>query len=198
MFSDNSLLPKEAIRLAALGVVCERPQAYADVAQTVRHFASRIVGPSLELMGSSIEVLRTEGLIEAESAGEDAPLRITEAGRQELLALLLTSNRAPNSDVGRLAFALKMRFLHLLDPDDRHDQADMMIEACQAEIARLSDLEESCRDETGYFGDWLAHDIGLARARRHWLEAFRAGLNRAVPPDGGPWGLSDVLGKNPQ
>ena len=176
MFADNSLLPKEAIRLTALGVVCEQPQAYAAVAQAVRHFASRIVGPSLELMGSSIELLRTEGLVEAEGTGAEAPLSITEAGRRELHTLLLTSIRTPNSDVGRLAFALKMRFLHLLQPADRRDQADMMSEACQAEIVRLADLEASCRDGSGFFCDWLAHDIGLARNRRAWLEAFRTGL----------------------
>ena len=173
MFADNSLLPKEAIRLAALGLACERPQTYAAIASSVRHFASRIVGPSLELMGSSIELLRTEGLIEANVGSEDQTLRITEAGRRELKMLLITSIRAPTSDVGRLAFALKMRFLHLLEPAERRDQADLMIEVCQAEIARLSDLEESGGGGPGYFGDWLAHDIVLAHSRCAWLERFR-------------------------
>ena len=30
-----------------------------------RHFTSRIVGPSLDLMGTSLELLRYDGLIEA-------------------------------------------------------------------------------------------------------------------------------------
>ena len=42
MFSDNSLLPKEALRLAALGMVCEQDREYAAIANGVRHFASRI------------------------------------------------------------------------------------------------------------------------------------------------------------
>ncbi len=184
MFADNSLLPKEAIRLAGLGLVCEQPQHYAAIAGAVRHFASRIVGPSLELMGSPIALLRTEGLIEADGAGDDPPLRITEAGRRELETLLLTSIRAPNSDVGRLAFALKMRFLHLLKPAERRDQAEMMIEACQAEIARLSDLEANGGAGGGYFADWLAHDIALARDRCVWLERFRDALQGQRPTAG--------------
>ena len=176
MYSDNSLLPKEAIRLAALGLVCERPRPYGEVAGGVRHFATRIVGPSLELMGSSIALLRTEGLMTADGEDDAAVLHITDAGRAELRTLLMTTTRAPNSDVGRLAFALKMRFLHLLDIADRRDQADMMIEACQAEIARLSDLAANGTGEAGFFGDWLAHDIALARKRCDWLEEFRAAL----------------------
>ena len=117
--------------------------------------------------------MRTEGLIEAYGASEDQLLRITEAGRRELQTLLITSIRAPTSDVGRLAFALKMRFLHLLEPADRQDQADLMIEVCQAEIARLSDLEESGGGGSEYFSDWLAHDIALAHSRCAWLERFR-------------------------
>ena len=64
MFSDNSLLPKETIRLAALGILSEGPLAYADLANAVRQFVGRIAGPSLELTGPSIEMLRYEGLVE--------------------------------------------------------------------------------------------------------------------------------------
>ena len=75
MFNDNSLLPKEAVRLAALGMVCEHPKRYAELANAVRDFTSRIVGPSLDLLGSSIELLKTEGLIAGEDDDEHAPLR---------------------------------------------------------------------------------------------------------------------------
>src|SRR3546814_5579489 len=63
MYRDNSLVPKEAIRLAALGLLAERDRPYGDLAREVREFAARIVGPSLELLGNSIELLRFEGLI---------------------------------------------------------------------------------------------------------------------------------------
>ena len=60
----------EAIRLAALGSLAGKPQRYAEVAGEVRHFVGRLIGPSLDLLGSSIELLRFEGLIEpVEGAG---------------------------------------------------------------------------------------------------------------------------------
>ena len=61
MYKDNSLIPTEAVRLAALGLLTEAPRSYADLADEVRHFTSRIVGPSLDLIGPPIEVLRVEG-----------------------------------------------------------------------------------------------------------------------------------------
>ena len=62
MYQDNSLLPREAVRLAALGTLAETPMTYAALAADVRNFASRVAGPSLELMGTSIEMLRYEGV----------------------------------------------------------------------------------------------------------------------------------------
>ena len=53
---------------------------YADLAAELRHFTSAIAGPSLELMGTSLELLRYEGLAAAsEGAGmaDNAMLEIT-------------------------------------------------------------------------------------------------------------------------
>ena len=61
MFADNTLTPREAIRLCALGSLADGPLHYDDLAAAVRHFVSRIAGPSLELMSESIELLRYEG-----------------------------------------------------------------------------------------------------------------------------------------
>ena len=181
MFNDNSLLPKEAVRLAALGTVCESPKRYAELANSVRHFTSRIVGPSLDLLGSSIELLKTEGLIAGESGAEDAPLHVTEAGREYLQDLLRSAVRAPNCDVGRLAFALKIRFLHQLPPEEQRLQTDRMIETCDAEIARLGDLDSADPDDPGHFSGWLRHDIDLVRSRRDWLERLRGSLDTVAP-----------------
>ena len=179
VYSDNSLLPREVVRLAALGLLADRPLRYAELAREVRHFTSRFVGPSLELIGAPIELLRYEGLIEANGTGNDGDgdlrLRVTESGRAELAALLESPLRAPINDVSKLVLALKMRFLHLLDPGRRREQLDMMIEACRIELARLVDLERH-HAGTGGFADWLAHDIGLVRARLDWLEGFRTAL----------------------
>ena len=174
VYSDNSLLPREVVRLAALGTLADRPLRYAELAEEVRHFTSRFVGPSLDLMGTPIELLRYEGLIEVD--GDESPLNITEAGRAELTALLESAVRPPINDVSKLALALKMRFLHLLDPDRRRDQVDMMIEACRMELARLVDLGQHHDGAADNFTEWLAHDISLVESRLAWLEDFHAAL----------------------
>ena len=178
MYQDNTLLPREAIRLAALGILALEPMSYAALANEVRHFASRIAGPSLDLMGTSIELLRYEGLIgplDTESIVDGTPLSITEAGRAELHSLLCSAVRAPLNDVNKLVLALKFRFLHLLDADDRRDQSDMMIEACETELARLDDLRTRHAGSPGYLTAWLDHDIELVESRRAWLQDFRDG-----------------------
>lgn len=174
MYPDRSLLPREAIRLAALGLLASGPSHYAALAAEVRHFASRIAGPSLDLMGTSIELLRHEGLVRSEDgdAGADSRLTLTELGRTELDSLLRSAVRAPLNDVNKLVLALKIRFLHLLAPDDRGLQVAMMMEACEVEHARLLDLRACHADAPGFLAGWLDHEIGLVEARLDWLLAF--------------------------
>ena len=171
MFSDNSLLPKETIRLAALGILSEGPLAYADLANAVRQFVGRIAGPSLELTGPSIEMLRYEALVEPVNDDKDPPLTLTAEGRTELLTLLQATVRPPMTDMSKLVIALKMRFLPLLSADERRDQVDLLIDACELELARLSDLSDPTSDDP-YFQDWLTHDISLVDSRLAWLHAF--------------------------
>ena len=97
MYKDNSLLPREAVRLAALGILAGGPMTYAALAAAVRNFTSRIAGPSLDLMGTSIELLRFEGLVETEETETEeipeAVLTLTDDGRSELIALLRAAVR---------------------------------------------------------------------------------------------------------
>lgn len=177
MYRDNTLLPKEAIRLAVLGILAARPMGYAELASEVRHFISRVAGPSVDLMGSSIELLRLEGLIEADSEDKDtASLTLTEDGRAELVALLESGVRAPFTGVNKLVIGLKLRFFHLLDPDEQRNQADMMIEACQTELARMIDLRKRHEGEPGQLAGWLDQDITELQSRLVWFEKFREGL----------------------
>ena len=178
MYSDNSLLPRETVRLAVLGALTLGEMHYGALAGEVRHFISRIAGPSLELMGSSIELLRHEGLVEPADEGDEDPLlRITEDGRVELCALLSAAVRPPFNNLNKLVLALKMRFLHLLDASAQRDQADILIEACQNELARLVDLRSTHYDEHGHLIDWLDHDVSLVKSRLSWLENLRATLS---------------------
>jgi len=180
MYQDNTLLPREAIRLAALGALATAPMSYGALALDIRNFASRVAGPSLELMGASIEVLRHEGLIEpvdgAEQSGADTALRLTDDGRAEMFALLRSAVRTPFTDINKLVLALKFRFMHLLPEEDRRLQVAMMIEACESEIARLIDLRGQHETAPGHLPEWLDHDIGLAETRLEWLRDFAGRL----------------------
>jgi len=181
MYRDNSLMPKEAVRLAVLGTVLQAGSLrYADLAQAVRHFTGRIVGPSLDLMGTSLELLRYEGLIEARDGigmEDNALLAVTADGRREFETLMRATVRAPSSDdLNKLVITLKIRFLHLLDPADRRDQAESLVELCEAELARLEDLRRHHQGESGHLCDWLDHDIAQLQVRRAWFEELAGRL----------------------
>lgn len=181
MFTDQTLTPKEAVRLCALGTIASKPMPYSELAGSVRHFTSRIMGPSLELMGTSIELLRYEGLVEAidgKGMEDDARITISAAGRRELHALL-TARLRPASDLSKLVMALKIRFLDLLDPAERCEQVELLMDGTESELARLVDLRGNNAQEDGpdsALVAWLDHDISLLESRLRWLEAFSAKL----------------------
>lgn len=164
MYADNTLTPREAIRLCALGLLAAGPKPYDDIVFAVRHFVSRMTGPSLDLMGESIELLRFEGLV----AGDDGkPLAITDNGRAVLNELLRANVRAGSGAMNDLVIALKIRFLHLLTSSEQHEQAESMIEACESELARIEDVTA---DESGYLADWLAIEADRLNARINYLK----------------------------
>ena len=170
MFRDHSLVPAEAIRLAALGLLAEAPRRYADLAAEVRFLTSRIVGPSPELMGTSLELLRYEGLVTPVDGGSaDSELTLTATGRTALAELLRANLRAPSTDLGKLGLALKLRFLDQLSGAERTQQIALVITACESERARLTDLRERHGARSALFGDWLDHDIAQIDARIAWL-----------------------------
>ena len=115
MFADNTLTPKETVRLCALGTLALKASRYGDLANSIRHFISRITGPSLDVMGVSIELLKCEGLVEVvkkTANEEDAELIITESGYDELKSLLTAKVRPAATEISKLVVALKFRFLY--------------------------------------------------------------------------------------
>jgi len=170
MYRDNTLIPNEAIRLAALGALIEGERRYADLASEIRNFVGRIAGPSLDLLGTSLEVMGYEGLAELEDAdGEGgALLRITEEGRKQFVILMTSGVRAPVNDVSKLIIALKMRFLDLLEQEDRLEQVEFMLEMTESEAARLRDLKS--QNANGGFAEWLDFEIAQLEQRIVWLE----------------------------
>lgn len=179
MYRDKTLIPTEAIRMLALGVLTQGPKRYAALASEVRHFAAHVVGPSLDILGSSLELLRYEGLVsprEGKGLEDDALLEITEEGRAELIDLLRSNVRAPIDDVNKLVLACKMRFLHVLPPDEQRAQVDMLIGLCNNEFARLAELKAHHAGESGHLDAWLAHDLAQLEDRIGWLTGLREEL----------------------
>ena len=173
MYRDNTLIPTEAIRLAALGALAEGERAYADLASEIRYFVGRVAGPSLDLLGTSLEVMGYEGLAEMDEREEgNARLRITDTGREQFRTLMTSRVRAPVNDVSRLVIALKMRFLHLLDAADRTEQAELLREMCEGEMARLRDLRQ--KGASGPFADWLDFEIDQLDRRIAWFRDLTA------------------------
>ncbi|GEO81396.1 hypothetical protein [Pararhodospirillum oryzae] len=174
MFADNTLTPREAVRLCALGTIARGPRRYSDLAASVRHFVTRITGPSLDLLGSSMELLRFEGLVEplsGEGMEDDAVLAITEGGRAEFLRLM-TANLRASSDLSRLVTALKFRFMDLLPPESQAMQAELLLETAETELVRLRDLRGASSAEGALMLEWLDQEINEAERRQAWLEAL--------------------------
>jgi DNA-binding PadR family transcriptional regulator len=172
MYRDNTLIPTEAIRLAALGMLAEGKIGYAALAREVRRFVGLMVGPSLDMMGPSLELLCVEGLARADgdiSDNPDALLAITVQGRSEFEKLMTSNVRAPVNDVSKLVIALKLRYLHLLDGDHRAAQIEMLSEMCETELSRLEQLQDGAPE--GRFADWLAFEIAQLRERVDWFKA---------------------------
>ena len=178
MYRDNSLIPIEAVRLCALGRLARGRMRYAELAGEVRHFISRMIGPSLDLLGTSIELLRLEGLVEAvdgKGMEDNATLAVTASGRAAFRELMRANVRAPGSDIGKLVLALKLRFIDLLSHDDRREVIEGMADILRGEKARLADLH---RGLAGGDGDpltkWLDLEIAQVDERLEWCERFQA------------------------
>lgn len=175
MYRDNSLIPKEAIRMAALGALVTRARSYADIAAEVREFAARIVGPSLDLLGTSIELLKLEGLIAPVGDGGDRDsemLRLTEDGRFSLEAYLKTNIRPGTSDLNKLVIALKLRFIDVLDAEERRDQLEGLKRMYEGEQARLRDLAGHDEWSDGLMPSWLDIELDMVARRIEWCDAL--------------------------
>lgn len=168
MFTERALLPAQAARLTALGMLAEGPRHYADLAREVAHFTGCILGQSLDLMGTSLELLRYEGLIEAQAGTgmvDNAEMRITAAGRVALGHLLKAPLAAPSVEVNRLVLALKLRFLPILDAADRGEVWAQVREWYAGEIGRYDELRARHGVRSAPFRRWLDREIDLARER---------------------------------
>jgi DNA-binding PadR family transcriptional regulator len=178
MYKDNSLVPSEAVRLAALGLLAKRPRVYADLARDIRHFTARIVGPSLDLLGPSLELLKVEGLVEAadpKAPHDSQTVRLTREGEAELQRLMNANLRGPMGEVNKLIVALKLHFLDLLTAEQRRQQLEMLMEVCNRELVRLNDLRSHHTDTDSALLPWLDHEIEEVQRRGEWFRKLLDG-----------------------
>ncbi len=180
MFKDKSLVPAEAVRLAALGFLALGPKDYAKLAADIRQFTTHVSGPSLDLLGSPLELLRYEGLIEPiiqrdinDSLIEAGLLKLTDNGLEALKDLLRATVRAPINDIGKLVIALKMRFLHVLEAEEQEEQLDMLADLKERELARLIDLRGRESEQQTMLYEWLDLEISETQKKLEWLEEKR-------------------------
>jgi len=175
MPKEAALVPSDAIRLAALGSLALAPKTHAGLAWEIAQFSSRIVGPSLDLMAPSLELLAVEGLIEG-TGREGEEMRITPAGRTELQRLLVAPLRGPIGEVNKLFIALKMRFLHLMGREESRAQLAMLVLACEEERDRVAELRRQFDGEAGHLPTWLVFDLAEVEARLAWFRQLASRL----------------------
>ena len=159
MYKDRSLVPTQAVRLAALGFLADAAREYGALAGLVRQFITRTV--------------RLEGLVEAAggAAIETNPvIAITPAGRRAMRDLMCAPARATEGDLNRLVVGLKLRFLDHLDADDRAAVVADLIEAAERDLERLADL--AATGQHGHLAGWLALDAEHLERRVAWLRGL--------------------------
>jgi len=151
----------------------ERARSYDDIANEVRSFISRIVGPSLELMGTSIELLKLEGLIETvnDNDEDDASLlQLSPSGLQELKEYLRSNLKSGGSELNKLVIALKLRFIDILDDDEKRDQLLAIRDMYYNEKRRLEDLKNQTTWLTGFLLESLELDLFVVNKRIEWCD----------------------------
>lgn len=182
MTRDIPLQPRQALRLCALGeLLLNGALPYGALASRVRAFTAHLVGPSVDLMGSSLELLRYEGLIAPAVAApggrhDEAPMTITEDGRREFAAIMGAWPGAPLGELAKLIVTLKVRFLHLLPAERQRAVVADLIGLYEREIARLCGLRADHAEESGNLAAWLEHDVDQYRRRLAWFRDLAARL----------------------
>lgn len=179
MYSDRTLLPKECLRLCALGTLAlsKKPISYGDLANAVRHFMSHIMGPSLDMMGSSLQLLKLEGLVKEDTKDggfSDAQLSLTDAGHEKFTELMQGNLRDTSGELSRLIMALKMRFLHLLEDDIRTEQIEILHDVCELDLERVLALRDEHANEAENFTGWLEMEVKRLEQKRDWLKSLLA------------------------
>ena len=183
MARDMALLPKQALRLCALGTLLEDgPRRYAELAAEIRDFTAYLIGPSPALAGMSLELLRYDGLVDAVGGSgmtDNAVLGITDTGKGTFVDLMSAPLGATEPGLMRLFVTLKVRFAHLLDEPRRREQIAALVALHQKEHDRLVELRQRHRWARGSLPGWLDHEVDQTERTVRWFEALAGGSERS-------------------
>ena len=149
---------------------------YAALAHAIRSHVTAVAGPSLDMMGTSIELLRHEGLVTSRDEDGHNVISISDKGRAEFRSLMLANLRDTDSEFSRLVISLKFRFLRLLGIRERQAQIDLLSDRTERDLDRLIALRETFTAEGRFFIDWVDTEISLAEQCLAWLEGLHADL----------------------
>lgn len=172
MFKDQSLVPAEANRLAALGLLAEQTMSYADLARAIRTLTSLITGPSMDLIAPPLALLKVEGLVrfETETEDETALLSLTDHGTENLLHLLKANLRSTDNDVSKLVLSLKIRFMPFLSEAEQLIQADIVQETTERQLERLYQLQKIAPTDNLLYRQWIDFEIEQIERRAEWFQ----------------------------
>lgn len=169
--ADPTLLPSRAMRLAALGALARGDRDYAELVQEIHDLALAVIGATPDAYGSSLELLRYEGLIAGDTEGA-GQVSITPEGRVEFARLMITRLRKPAGEFNRLWLALKLRFLPQLPLADRQAELERMCALFEGEVTRLAELRRNPLTDDGYVGAWIDLEIAENGARLAWCRSL--------------------------
>lgn len=171
MYEDRTLQPAEAVKLLALGLLIAKDKSYGDLAREISYFCARVVGPSLDLLGSSLEILKLDGLVsitgDKQGDSDQRMMQITDLGKERFLALMASSMRAPLNDINRLVLLIKLRFMELLPREQQQDQMEICLELLIKQQAWTMELAKD--HANSLLTGWLETEIANLQSLHHYI-----------------------------
>ena len=119
------------------------------------------------------ELLKLEGLIETvndNDKGDASLLQLSPAGLQELKEYLRSNLKSGGSELNKLVIALKLRFIDILDDDEKRDQLLAIRDMYHNEKRRLEDLKNQTTWLTGFLLESIELDLFIVNKKIEWCD----------------------------
>ncbi len=169
--SKREMGARDFIWLACLGSAARGPASLGDMAQAIDVITAGQWLPVGELVSASVEEMARGNHLKATHGG----YTLTRRGRETLSLLMAQPLARPASVFGQVGLRMKLAFLDLAEPGERHSHLQGMIEGYEEELARR---QTPCQGTAGgSFGElWRCHDIERLRRDLTLLRSMASGL----------------------